>query len=309
LQLGVDGKIYVSNFLEGNYPVNSLNVINNPNRKGIACNFTMDAFPLAANTGSLTGLPNFVSSFLDIPHFNWINQCATQITYFNLRNETNVGTPLWDFGDNGATANVINSSYTFANPGNYTVNVTEYDGGNDFTYSRDITIHPLPPVQLGDSVIYILPGSSITLDAGAFDAYLWQPDGTTDRYLDVSEEGVYTVTVTDTNCCVNDDQVEIKFANIYYPTAFKPTSSVVENTTFKTLGPTSALLNFNLKIFNRWGQMVFTSNDPDQGWDGSFSGGNAATGVYVWVVYFNSTESRYQAAQTFTQHGTVTLLR
>ncbi|NOU48648.1 MAG: hypothetical protein HOO86_16530 [Bacteroidales bacterium] len=309
LQLGIDGKIYVANYLEGNYAFNTLNVIENPDRIGDACNFKFDAVPLAAITASYTGLPNFVTSFLDIPHFTWINQCHTQITYFNLRNETNVGTPLWDFDDNGATSNDLQSNYTFSQPGNYTVSVTENYGGNSYAYERDITIHPLPPVELGDPVLYILPGSSVTLDAGEFDEYLWDPDGSTERYIDVSQEGIYKVTVTDTNCCVNEDQIEIKFAKIYFPTAFKPESSVVENKTFKTLGATSALLNFSLNVYNRWGQMVFSSHDPDKGWDGTFSGGDAPTGVYVWVVSFNSTESRYQSALSITERGTVTLLR
>jgi gliding motility-associated-like protein len=75
------------------------------------------------------------------------------------------------------------------------------------------------------------------------------------------------------------------------------------------LGDITAMLNFNMKIFNRWGQMVFSSDDPDKGWDGTFSGGDAEAGVYVWVINYSSTESRYQTAQSSSQRGTVTLLR
>jgi gliding motility-associated-like protein len=310
LQLGVDGKIYVANYLRGNNKANNLNIINNPNRIGNDCNFGLDGLPLTSNSGSFTGLPNFVTSFLDIPHFSWINQCATQITYFNLRNETNVGTPEWKYGSASETGSGVQGSYTFSQPGNYTVSVTEnYNGISYPSYERNITIHPLPPVELGGPVLYILPGSSVTLDAGEFDEYLWEPDGSTERYIDVSEEGVYKVTVTDTNCCVNEDQIEIKLAKIYFPTAFKPTSSVIQNATFKCLGDITAMLNFNMKIFNRWGQMVFSSDDPDKGWDGTFSGGDAEVGVYVWVINYSSTESRYQTAQSSSQRGTVTLLR
>jgi gliding motility-associated-like protein len=314
LQLGVDGRIYGGNFGSSLQTRDSLIVINNPNRAGVDCN--INRINQIANNGlvlvnshSRAGLPNFVTSFLDIPHFSWINQCATEITYFNLRNETNVGTPSWVFGYEDATSNDLRSNYIYTLPGKYTVKVTENFGGNTYPYKRDITIHPVPPVELGDPVLYILPGSSITLDAGEFDEYLWDPDGSTDRYLDVSQEGIYKVTVTDTNCCVNEDQIEIKLAKIYFPTAFKPTSSVVENSSFKCLGDISAMLNFNMKIFNRWGQMVFSSDDPDKGWDGTFSGGDAEAGVYVWVINYSSTESRYQTAQSSSQRGTVTLLR
>lgn len=308
MQLGVDGKIYISNYGTSNTSVSNLSVVENPNRVGLECNLVMNGLALISGTGSLTGLPNIVTSFLDIPHLTATNLCATEITYFNLRNETNVGTPDWDFGD-GGTASGVQSQYIFDNPGKFTVNVTETYNGVNYPYSRDITIYPLPSVNLGENIIYILPNTSVTLDAGEFDYYLWEPGGSTDRYLDVSDEGIYIATVTDTNCCVNSDTVEIKFAKIYFPNAFRPTSSIVENQTFKAFGATSALLNFDLKVFNRWGQLVFNSNDPDKGWDGTFSGGDAPNGVYAWVLNFNSTESRYQAAQSIIQSGTVTLLR
>ena len=310
MQLGADGRIYIATALANGNPSQKISVINNPNREGMDCNFELNSLSLFPVSGSLKGLPNFVTSFLDIPHFSWVNHCATEITYFNLRNETNVGAPTWDFGDGGATSNALQSNYIYTQPGNYTVSVTEnYNGISYPSFERNITIHPLPPVELGDPVLYILPGSSVTLDAGEFDEYLWEPDGSTERYIDVSEEGIYKVTVTDTNCCLNEDQIEIKLAKIYFPTAFKPTSSVIENATFKCLGDITAMLNFNMKIFNRWGQMVFSSDDPDKGWDGTFSGGDAEVGVYVWVINYSSTESRYQTAQSSSQRGTVTLLR
>jgi gliding motility-associated-like protein len=314
LQMGVDGKIYQGNTGIASSPHEFLSVINNPNRKGSACNFNeingvMNNGLILVNSMTLDGLPNFVSSYLDIPQINYVNHCATEITYFNLRNSENIDNISWDFGD-GNTSTVENGTEnTYQSAGNYTVNVTEKYGSGTYIYDRDVTIYPLPSVDLGDSIIYILQNTSITLDAGEYDEYLWQPGGSTDRYLDVSNEGIYTVTVTDTNCCVNTDEVEIRYANIYVPNAFKPTSSVTENRTFKVFGPTSALLNFDLKIFNRWGQLVFASNDPEKGWDGTFEGGDAATGVYVWVLNYSSTASRYQESQSYTLHGTLTLLR
>ncbi len=314
LQLGVDGKIYLANLRMQLLPLYTLGVINNPNRKGIGCNFNEvnhavgTGFPLAG-TASLVSLPNFVTSFLDIPHFSFINHCHTEITSFKLRNETNIDNISWNFDDGGASSVILEPEFTFSNPGNYTVTATETYNGISYPFSREIEIYPLPAVDLGENIIYILPNTSITLDAGEWDEYLWSPDGSTERYLDVNQEGVYTVTVTDTNCCTNDDTVEIRFANIYVPNAFKPTSAIVENKSFKVFGPLSALQDFDFKVFNRWGQLLFETNDPDKGWDGTFKGGDASDGVYVWVLNFKSMESRYQAAQSFTQHGTVTLLR
>ncbi|MFZ4707969.1 MAG: hypothetical protein ACOYMF_18350, partial [Bacteroidales bacterium] len=252
LQLGIDGKIYLSNYRMGLQTLTGLSVINNPNRPGKECNFNeIDHNPSnglqLSGSESLIGLPNFVSTFLDIPQITYFNHCATEITYFNLRNKENIDNISWDFGDGNTSTVEDGTENTFESARNYTVNVTEKYGSGTYTYYRDITIYPLPSVDLGDSIIYILQNTPITLDAGEYDEYLWQPGGSTDRYLDVSNEGIYSVTVTDTNCCVNTDEVEIRYANIYVPNAFKPTSSVVENKTFKVFGPTSALLDFDLK--------------------------------------------------------------
>lgn len=314
LQLGIDGKIYLSNYRMGLQTLTGLSVINNPNRPGTACNFNEIDHNITNGLSlngseSLIGLPNFVSTFLDIPQITYVNHCATEITYFNLRNKENIDNISWDFGDGNTSTLENGTENTYQSAGNYTVNVTENYGTGSYDYSQEITIYPLPSVDLGEDVIYILQNSSLTLDAGEYDEYLWQPGGSTERYLDVTDEGIYTVTVTDTNCCVNTDQVEIKYADIYVPNAFKPTSSVSENKTFKVFGPTTALLNFEMKIFNRWGQVVYTTNDPEKGWDGTFEGGDAATGVYVWLLNYNSTASRYQESQSFTLHGTLTLLR
>lgn len=321
LQLAVDGKIYLARFRPANTPVSFLGVIYNPNRPGSACNFNYvdgvatDGLALNYGSGSMEGLPNFVSSYFDIPVFWWQNHCATQITTFRLQNEANNGSVTWDFGHNNETDNQLRGQFTFDQEGTYTVTVTEDFEGETYTQTRDITIYPLPILDIGagEEVIYILPNSAITLDAGAFDLYYWEDEEGTflgdTQYLDVDEEGVYLVTVTDTNCCVNQDEVEIKFANIYLPNAFRPGSAITENMTFKALGAVSALNNFNLIIYNRWGQLVFESDDPLNGWDGTIDGSEAPAASYIWQMSYESLESQYQEAQKVVERGVVSLIR
>jgi gliding motility-associated-like protein len=319
-QLAADGRIYVGMFKPGGISVSNLGVIYNPNRPGAACNFNYldsvanDGLALT-NSGSMEGLPNFVSSYFDIPSFWWQNHCATHITTFRLQNEANNGDVTWDFGIDGATDNQVRGQYTYQEADTYTVTVTEEFEGETFTQTRDITIYPLPTIDIGagEDIIYILPNSSITLDAGEFDQYSWEDeDGNLlgeDQYLDVDQEGIYAVTVTDTNCCENRDEVEIKFANISLPNAFRPGSTIPENKTFQALGAVSALNNFKLIIYNRWGQLVFESDDPLQGWDGTIKGEAAPGAVYVWQMTYESSESQYQASQEVVQRGVVTLVR
>jgi gliding motility-associated-like protein len=320
LQLAVDGRIYVGSFGQALAPYDYLGVIYNPNRAGNACNFNYlegnQTEGLALNqSGSKEGLPNFVSSYFDIPSFWWQNHCATHITTFRLQNEANNGQVSWDFGIDGATDNQVRGQYTYQEADTYTVTVTEEFEGETFTQTRDITIYPLPTIDIGagEDIIYILPNSSITLDAGEFDQYYWEDeDGNLlgeDQYLDVDQEGIYAVTVTDTNCCENRDEVEIKFANIYMPNAFRPGSAISENTTFQALGPVTALNKFQLLIYNRWGQLVYESTDPFQGWDGKVKGEDAPQASYIWQLTYESFESQYQAAQKIVERGIVNLIR
>lgn len=320
LQLAVDGRIYVGSFGQALAPYDYLGVIYNPNRIGVACNFNYldgnQTEGLALNqSGSKEGLPNFVSSYFDIPSFWWQNHCATHITTFRLQNEANNGQVSWDFGHGGATDNQLRGHYTYQEADTYTVTVTEVFEGETFTQTRDITIYPLPTIDIGagEDIIYILPNSSITLDAGIFDQYYWEDeDGNLlgeGQYLDVDQEGVYAVTVTDINCCENRDEVEIKFANIYMPNAFRPGSQNPVNTSFKALGPVTALNQFQLLIYNRWGQLVYESTDPFQGWDGKVKGEDAPQATYIWQLTYESFESQYQAAQKIVERGIVNLIR
>jgi gliding motility-associated-like protein len=321
LQLGPDGRIYAARGGVSLSPFEKLGIIYNPNRFGTACNYNhidgapSDGLELADETGSIEGLPNFVSSYFDIPSFWWQNHCATHITTFRLQNEANNGDVTWDFGIDGATDVHQRGQYTYEEAGTYPVTVTEEFEGETYTHTRDITIYPLPTIDIGtgEDIIYILPNSSITLDAGEFDQYSWEDeDGNLlgeGQYLDVDQEGIYAVTVTDINCCENRDEVEIKFANISLPNAFRPGSAIPENKTFQALGAVSALNNFKLIIYNRWGQLVFESDDPLQGWDGTIKGEAAPEAVYVWQMTYESSESQYQASQEVVQRGVVTLVR
>jgi gliding motility-associated-like protein len=316
LQLGVDGRIYVALHEGAGDGKPNIAVIYNPNRPGSACNYNhlgIDNNGLNLNGGRvLIGFPNFVSNYLDVPHFRWTNHCHTRITAFSLRNDANVGQISWDFGDGSAFSGEINPQYTFDDPGSYVVRVTETYNGQQYSAARELTIFPLPILDIGQGsdTLYILPNSSITLDAGEFDEYLWEPSGTTERYLDVDEEGWYRVTVTDTNCCKNSDTVYVAFSNIFVPTAFKPNSLNDNNRSFRLMGATSALENFKFYIFNRWGELVFETTDPKIGWDGKLlSGHEAPQGVYIWALYYESTESRFQPRQYLNQRGVVTLMR
>ncbi len=319
LQLGIDGKIYVAKGRSSQGIMKNIGVVYNPDRALEDCNYNhldhADNNGLYSNSGGCqAGLPNFASNFLNIPHFYFLDQCHHDTTRFLIRNTANIDATKWEFNDTDGeqiSMDPNQPTFVFSEADDYQISLTETFNGVDYTFQNSVRIHPLPAVEigLGYDTIYILPNSSIRLDAGPYDYYTWLPDGSTERYLDVIAEGAYAVAVTDSNCCSNTDEVYIKYATLKYPTAFRPSSTVSVNTTFKLVGQISALAKYSLQIYNRWGQLIFESEDPTEGWDGTHKGELVPFGTYVWVSVHESFESGKQGSVTLDSRGTVVLLR
>ncbi len=64
-----------------------------------------------------------------------------------------------------------------------------------------------------------------------------------------------------------------------------------------------------MQIFNRWGQLIFESDDPAKGWDGNYNGSPVPMGTYVYTAVFTSFESGIQSSIDIANKGTVTLIR
>lgn len=101
----------------------------------------------------------------------------------------------------------------------------------------------------------------------------------------------YTVTVTDLNGCTATDEVVVivlKNRPVYIPNAFSPNEDG-RNDNFTVYTGPGAQEVLALKVFNRWGGLVFENynfqpNDPSLGWDGYFKGEPAQVGVYAYFV-------------------------
>jgi gliding motility-associated-like protein len=95
----------------------------------------------------------------------------------------------------------------------------------------------------------------------------------------------------------------LKPCGIYFPIAFTPNKDGI-NETFKVLGD-NFISQYDLKVFNRYGEIVFETTKPDIGWDGRFKGKDADIGVYVWLCQLKKPNSE----QLLLFKGTITLLR
>ncbi|MCY1718831.1 PKD domain-containing protein [Prolixibacteraceae bacterium Z1-6] len=93
--------------------------------------------------------------------------------------------------------------------------------------------------------------------------------------------------------------------SVFTPNAFRPDSEISENRTFMPVGVGADPSQFNLRIYDRWGQIIFESSSPEHPWDGTTKNGKPAPmGNYIWI-------SNYYDIQGFehNQKGQVVLVR
>ena len=97
---------------------------------------------------------------------------------------------------------------------------------------------------------------------------------------------------------------EVVVNTIPIPNAFNPDSEIEINRIFKVFAqPDDRIKNYEMYIYNRWGQQIFKSNDIREGWDGTNNGKPCNPGVYVWTIYYDAEDGKA------TNKGVVTLVR
>lgn len=166
-----------------------------------------------------------------------------------------------------------------------------------------------PMIQLSDKP-FLCAGDPTQLDAGqGFASYLWQ-DGSKSRYFTATDEGIYHVTVTDSNGCTASDSVLMKVCDalMLIPNAFTPNADGL-NDVFRVVTSQEGIISFSMRIFNRWGEMIFESSDIHLGWNGMVKGQYAPVGSYVWEIVYQISTLTNPSAYSYSLRGTVKLIR
>jgi gliding motility-associated-like protein len=242
-----------------------------------------------------------------------------QLTFKGIvvRPDTSALKWVWDFG-NGKTSIVQNPlPVRYDTAGNYALQliVTNSSGCTD-TAKKDVLIYPLPQIDAGPDKTLIV-GFSVAINptGSAVVDYLWTPSNTltcANCYNTVAEPKKttnYIIKVTDANGCVNRDTITVIVIcndnNVFIPNTFSPNGY---NPRFYPRGKGLFSIQ-SLRIFNRWGEMVFQKvnmapNDASAGWDGSYKGKLANADVYTYII-----EIVCENSAIITYKGNITLLQ
>ncbi|HLP11533.1 MAG TPA: gliding motility-associated C-terminal domain-containing protein [Flavobacteriales bacterium] len=192
------------------------------------------------------------------------------------------------------------------NNGPYTVTVTDSLGCE---YDVPLTIGEIPiDINIGPDIIscnqYNILGDGVG-------NYAWTMIGSpsilgTNLNLEVTQSGTYVLT-TYTSECSDSDTIEVELIpepKILIPNVFTPNGDA-SNDEMEIQG--MFVTNYTIYVYNRWGQLMFTTTSLNDFWDGKDQGGNpVAEGVYMYTcTYDNPCEDPIQQ----TRHGTVQIFR
>ncbi len=250
-------------------------------------------------------------------------ECSLLPITFTNTSQGNSASCLWSFGDGNTLSGCESVQHTYAQTGcfNVTLTVTSDAGCVSSSTINDMVCIQSGPIANFDADPRVVTVTNtqvdfINLSVGASNYEWFFGDGNTSTqvnpsnvYPDVADEfyDFILVAYNDIGCPDTARSIiEVQDDLIFYvPNAFTPNGNDV-NDIFKPIF-TSGFdpFNFNLLIFNRWGEVLFESNNAEVGWDGTYGGEIVKEGTYIWKIQFRNQYTDRREMHT----GHVTLLK
>ncbi len=170
--------------------------------------------------------------------------------------------------------------------------------------------NPAPLDVTGDTLMYL--GTSAVLHAYGAQYYTWTPpDFLSDPYIENPvvtplQTTIYSVEAITSEGCPLNASFKVTVIDdplVVFPSAFTPNGDGLNDQFIPVVLGLFEVESF--KVFNRWGQMVYTSNEVAVGWDGTYEGEDEGVGTYVYFLSGKSTST----GKPYFVKGNVVLLR
>ena len=170
---------------------------------------------------------------------------------------------------------------------------------------------PQPIVELGDDFEACLQDSPrLTAIGSGFEVIRWN-DNINQSFIDIMESGMYSVQVFNNEGCSSRDSVFVTILDcadeiMVFPNVFKPNSSFGNGFFGPALNQNFTVTDFEMRIFDRFGNLVYQTKEIDLPWNGKYKGTEATSGVYVYYCTLDAEGPRAVNKAVF--KGSVTLI-
>ncbi len=225
----------------------------------------------------------------------------------------------WNFSDGQLSSNTPPFNLNFLNSGYYNVSLNVKDNNNcesNFNLNNVYQIYDLPNAKFNVSQLNSSANEFnlkfLPLELSNNYQYLWNlPNGesynvdSATKTFTENLKGKLKLQVTDANGCVNFDEKDINFYslgfNFFMPNAFSPNEDNFNSILMPILNVD--VLDYNFKVINRWGEIVYETNNLNNGWDGSYRNDTVMEGNYTYLISF-----KYLDGKTYHFRGVITLI-
>lgn len=211
---------------------------------------------------------------------------------------------LWSTGD--TTASIVAPS-----SGAYALTVSDPERCLQLSDTLQLGLYAAAPIaSIEQDTNGFCTDSTLRLIAVTTDAQRisWSTGATVDT-LEVDAAAVFILTAINA-CGVTRDTLDLKLPRckticpFLFPNVFTPNGDGT-NDQFRPVGACPEISNYTMKVFNRWGDLVFEGFRPEEGWNGETNGLPAPTDVYVWWAQYRLDDLN----EDILVKGDVTLLR
>ena len=234
------------------------------------------------------------------------------LTGINLKPSVGISRWSWTMG-NGAGMVSLNpsQSYIYSDGGEYAVKLTAYsdNGCASSEISKQVKVYRSNAYAGNDTIFAI--GQPIQMNASGGENYKWTPstglsaDNIADPVVTLEHDAQFVLTASTVMGCATRDTIHFKVFKgpaLYVPSAFSPNNDG-ENDLFRFIAVGMKSVDL-FQVYNRYGQVIYSSTELMKGWDGKMNGVNQPSGTYVWMI-----KGTDLTGLPHFKRGTVTLVR